>query len=483
MVAKESDSAGAPEVLSTLTREGKRRWICPKVSDGRFLRARRWVAWGLIAAFTILPYLRLNGKPLVLIDVAARRFTLFGTTFLPTDTVLLALLMVSIFLTVFLITALFGRVWCGWACPQTVYMEFVFRPIERLLGLGKPGSRASPVARVAKIAIYLVVSMYLAHTFLAYFVGVDRLAQWVRQSPAQHPGPFLVMLATTGAMMFDFTYFREQTCIVACPYGRFQSVMLDRDSTIVAYDRERGEPRGKKRASVDVALPIIDGGERRTGDCIDCRLCVTTCPTGIDIRNGLQMECVNCAQCIDACDAVMTKIGRATGLIRYASERELAHEKRRRIRPRVAVYATLLAVLGSLFVYALASKSLATVIIVRGRGAPFTMMPDGTVMNRVSVKITNRTDEPVTYKVDVVGVPGAVATHEESTELGPEEARVIPTSIVAPFDAFSRGKAPAIIRVADTEDRFVVDIKYTLIGPGTLVEHTGHERKPNHENE
>ena len=481
-MATRVETTGASEVLSTLTREGKRRWICPKVSDGRFLRARRWVAWGLIAVFTLVPYVRLNDRPLVLLDVAARRFTLFGTTFLPTDTVLLALLMVSIFVLVFLMTALFGRVWCGWACPQTVYVEFVYRPIERLLGLGRPGSKGTPLARGVKFVVYLLVSMYLAHTFLAYFVGVERLAQWVRQSPAQHPAPFFVMLATTAAMMFDFGYFREQTCIVACPYGRFQSVMLDRDSTIVAYDRTRGEPRGKKRAATgDVALPVLGEDEARIGDCIDCRLCVTTCPTGIDIRNGLQMECVNCAQCIDACDAVMAKIGRDPGLIRYASQRELAGESRRRVRPRVAIYATLLAVLGSLFLFALATKSLATVIIVRGRGAPFTVMPDGTVMNRVNVKVTNRTDRPVSYTVEVVGVPGASARHEEGMDLGPEEARVIPTSIVVPFDAFSRGRASAVIRVSDTEGRFTKDVKYTLMGPGTMVERSESQKEDDDE--
>ena len=230
-----------------------------------------------------------------------------------------------------------------------------------------------------------------------------------------------------------------------------------------------------------MALPVLGEDEARIGDCIDCRLCVTTCPTGIDIRNGLQMECVNCAQCIDACDAVMAKIGRDPGLIRYASQRELAGESRRRVRPRVAIYATLLAVLGSLFLFALATKSLATVIIVRGRGAPFTVMPDGTVMNRVNVKVTNRTDRPVSYTVEVVGVPGASARHEEGMDLGPEEARVIPTSIVVPFDAFSRGRASAVIRVSDTEGRFTKDVKYTLMGPGTMVERSESQKEDDDE--
>lgn len=478
--AEKAETGGAPEVLSTMTREGKRRWICPKPSKGRLLNARRIVAIALIAVFTVVPYLRLNDRPLVLLDVAARKFTLFGTTFLPNDTVLLALLMVLVFVGIFLATSLFGRVWCGWACPQTVYMEFVFRPIERLL-TGKPGSQRknwiarSGIGKPLKYVVYLLVSMYLAHTFLAYFVGVERLAEWVRRSPAEHPQSFFLMLAVTGAMMFDFAYFREQTCIVACPYGRFQSVMLDRDSLIVTYDRKRGEPRGRKCGSTgtkgasDLSLKVLEDERRETGDCVDCHLCVTTCPTGIDIRNGLQMECVNCAQCIDACDAVMTKLGRATGLIRYSSQNAVEGRAKRFLRPRVVIYGAIMATIASVFLFALSTKSIASVIVVRGRGAPFAALPDGTITNRVSIKLTNRTREPVEFELSMLGVPGAMITHEESLVVAPEESRVVPATIGAPFGAFSRGRVESVIRVTDGSDRYTKDVKFLLMGPGTLV--------------
>lgn len=487
--AEAAERGGAPEVLSTLTREGKRRWICPKPSKGKLLNARRAVAFALIAVFTIVPYLRLNGRPLVLLDVAARRFTLFGTTFLPNDTVLLALLLVLVFVSIFLITSLFGRVWCGWACPQTVYMEFVFRPLERLL-TGKPGATRkhwlarSGVGRFLKFGVYLLVSMYLAHTFLAYFVGVERLAEWVRRSPVEHPTSFLVMMGVTAAMMFDFAYFREQTCIVACPYGRFQSVMLDRDSLIVSYDRKRGEPRGRKRgggtraAAGDVSLKVLPGdvgtgaaagaAPATGGDCVDCHLCVTTCPTGIDIRNGLQMECINCAQCIDACDAVMTKLGRPTGLIRYSSQNAMEGRSRRVVRPRVVIYGLIMALLASLFVFALSTKSVASVIVVRGRGAPFTAAADGTITNRVSIKLTNRTEEPIEFRLSMAGVPGATITHEESLRVEGEQSRVVPVTIGAPFEAFTRGRLESVIRVTDGTDRYTRDVKFLLMGPGTL---------------
>ena len=209
-------------VLSTLNQDGSRRWIRPRLSPGRFLKRRTIVAYGLILAFTAIPYLRMNGKPLILLDIPRRHFTLFGTTFLPTDTLFLMLLLLGIFVTIFLITALFGRAWCGWACPQTVYMEFLYRPIERLLEgswtrqmkLDREGPSAG---RIVKFVVYLFVSMFLAHTFLAYFIGVETLFRWIRQSPVEHPAAFLVMAATTGLMMLDFGYFREQVCVVACP--------------------------------------------------------------------------------------------------------------------------------------------------------------------------------------------------------------------------------------------------------------------------
>ncbi|QYK49323.1 MAG: cytochrome c oxidase accessory protein CcoG [Phycisphaeraceae bacterium] len=483
MQASGTDRAGGPpEVLSTLTREGKRKWICPKLSKGRYLTARRAVAIVLIAIFTLVPYLRMNGRPLVLLDVASRRFTLFGTTFLPNDTVLLALLLVLVFVGIFLATSLFGRVWCGWACPQTVYMEFVFRPIERLLN-GKPGAtRKNWIARSGfanplKYLIYLLISMYLAHTFLAYFVGVEKLAEWVRRSPTEHPTSFLVMLGVTAAMMFDFSYFREQTCIVACPYGRFQSVMLDRDSLIVTYDRTRGEPRGKKRPAkpqpTDLSLKVLSNdvsstGEEKIGDCVDCHLCVTTCPTGIDIRNGLQMECINCAQCIDACDAVMTKLGRATGLIRYSSQNAVEGSARHVIRPRVVIYAAIMTLLASLFVYALSTKSTASVIIVRGRGAPFTETAGGMITNRASIKLTNRTESPIEFSLSVVGIPGATITHEESLAVDPESSKVVPVTIGVPFSAFTRGRIESVIRVSGKDGAYTKDVRFLLMGPGSL---------------
>jgi cytochrome c oxidase accessory protein FixG len=426
------------------------------------------VAYFLLVVYNVLPWIDVSGKPSILLDLPRREFTFFGTTFLPTDTLLLMLFIAGVFVAIFLLTALFGRLWCGWACPQTVYMEFVYRPIERLFD-GSPDARRrgkpapGGIRTVLKYVAFFVVSFHLAHTFLAYFVGAERLFDWTRQSPFEHPTAFLIVAATTALMMFDFCFFREQTCIVACPYGRFQSVLLDRNSLIIAYDEERGEPRARLKRSArstgsDVALP-------QAGDCVECSMCVTTCPTGIDIRDGLQMECIGCAQCIDACDEVMTRIGRATGLIRYSSREAMEHRRRRVLRPRVVLYPAMLLVIIGAFVAVLVTKQPADITLLRAGGPPYATLDDGRIANDLRVKIVNRTEAPRLYSISVNGIDGAsVSGDHDAVAVNAGATITALVTITAPPASFEMGTAPSTVRVGD-DAGFRREMRYRLQGP------------------
>jgi cytochrome c oxidase accessory protein FixG len=455
------DPPPAERVLSTLNVDGSRRWIRPKLAPGSFWRRRRIVAYALMFVFFIIPYLKVGGKPLVLLDLPRREFTLLGTTFLSTDTLLFMLLFLSILIGIFLLTALLGRVWCGWGCPQTVYMEFLFRPVERWLERGRSGTLALDrevlprPRRLLKWTVYLALSLFLAHTFLAYFVGIDRLVEWVQLSPVQHPTAFLTMASTTAAIMFDFTYFREQTCLVACPYGRLQSVLLDRQSLIVGYDIRRGEPRAKGTKERSVGA----------GDCIDCGACVVTCPTGIDIRDGLQMECIHCTQCADACDDIMDRVGKPRGLIRYTTRDQLEGRPTKLLRPRVILYpAALVATLG-LLAYSLGNQRDADVTILRGIGAPYTIDADDRVVNQIRVRVTNRGSVPRRYTIELLGAGDArVIAPENPLPVAAGELRTTSLFIVAPRSLFRRGERAIELRITD-DVGLSAGYPYTLIGP------------------
>lgn len=453
----------APEhVLSTLEGDGSRRWLKPKLSKGKLLERRRWMAYGLIAIFTLIPFVKINGTPLVLLDIPARRFTILAYTFLPTDTLLLAIFMVGALLTVFVFTTLFGRVWCGWACPQTVYMEFLFRPIERFfegtIGRGGERTQVSAWRTTGKYLVYFVCCVYLANTFLAYFIGVDRLKVWVTQSPLEHPVPFLVMSFVTAAMLVDFCYFREQLCLIACPYGRFQSVLLDRNSLIVAYDEKRGEPRGKMKKQSPAHLPVL-------GDCIDCGNCVTTCPTGIDIRQGLQMECINCTQCIDACNLVMKKIGREPNLIRYSSQARDSGHPSRLFRARTVIYPLLLSGVITAFVTVFMSTKSFEAIVLREPGNPYVLTEDREVRNLIRLKLTNRTDQPMSFAVNVVEPAGArLVIQETELQIPNRETSQFHASILSPQSIFYKGQSDAILEIVNQEG-ISRSVKLKLLGP------------------
>ena len=486
-------------VLSTLNADGTRRWLAPRVVEGVLYHRRRLLGWLLIVVFVSMPHIHWGGKQLFFMNIADGEFTLFGLTFLRTDTLLLALFGMSLFVTVFLLTALFGRVWCGWACPQTVYLEFVFRPLERLFGskaYGPPkkGPLAGAPSSVRVPLRWVVVGLVcfaLANTFLSYFVGSRTLISWITQPPWVHPMGFSFVMAVTAAMIFDFVFFREQLCIVACPYGRFQSVLLDRHSLIVGYDSTRGEPRGKARHAKrgtampekperpDIHLPITDVVPSATatldpgtpGDCVDCLKCVACCPTGIDIRDGLQLECIHCAQCIDACDSVMTKLNRPTGLIRYSTQNELDTGVRRLLRPRVVLYPLALLLLLAAMTTLIVTQSPASVELLRGPGLPYNTLNTGEIANQAKLVITNRTEQDRAYMlsgaeitVSGVNLPIRVPAGQTVT------ASVLLTADPQVFLG-ANGRKVISVTVSDGEG-FETVLRHGLLGPAVIVPRT-----------
>lgn len=453
------------EVLSTMNADGSRNWIYPTPSKGRFYYWRLIVGWVLIAIFVALPIVKINGKPSVFLDVLHREFTFFGMTFYPTDTLLLMLLMIGTLVSVVLFTALLGRVWCGWACPQTVYLEFVYRPIERWIE-GKehvrqrrddgPWTFDKAWRKGAKWSLYAAFSLVLAHTFVAYFAGWDNLIVWMQGSPTEHWGYFVMMAGTTGLILFDFGFFREQMCTITCPYARFQSVLLDPDSLIVSYDEERGEPRGKGKERSDL------------GDCIDCYACVRTCPTGIDIRDGLQMECIACTQCIDACDDIMDKVGFEPGLIRYSSEREDEGQTRRFVRPRTVIYSLLLVVITAIFAIAFTTRGAYDVNVARTTGDPFVVLPDETVANRLRIRVRNQTPNATRYTVSVLQPEGATAKilGRSPVPVDAEEMNRTEVWILTPPSVFDEGSGTHTARIKlEFDDGTIDTMEFPLLGP------------------
>lgn len=309
--------------IATVDADGDRIWVHPKKTTGRYMDRRKVVAYSLLTILFAGPWLTISGEPVLLMNILERKFVIFGQVFWPQDTFIFALAMITFFFLIIVFTVVFGRLFCGWVCPQTVFLEFIFRPIEhwiegdrnaRIKLDKEPWTKDKILKKSAKWAIYYFISILIAHTFLAYIIGKQALLTIQTAPPAENLPLLLGLLAFSLVFFWVFARLREQVCTTICPYGRLQGVLVDNDTINVTYDYVRGEPRGHRKRGVS---------EDSLGNCVDCKLCVQVCPTGIDIRNGLQLECVHCTACMDACDGVMDKIGAPRGLIRYASENSI----------------------------------------------------------------------------------------------------------------------------------------------------------------
>jgi cytochrome c oxidase accessory protein FixG len=393
--------------ISTVSEKGKRVWIYPKKPKGGFTNARTIVSIALLAVLFAAPFIKIGGHPFFLFNVIERKFILFGMMFGPQDFYLFVLAMITAIIFIVLFTAVFGRIFCGWICPQTVFMEMVFRKIEYLIegdaskqkALDKaPFSAEKFFKKGTKHVIFYLISFLIGNTLLAYIVGVDELLKIVNSSPLEHLSLFIAIVLFSGLFYFIFARFREQACVIVCPYGRLQGVLLDRNSIVVAYDNVRGEPRKK----------IKKNEERTAGDCIDCGMCVDVCPTGIDIRNGIQLECVNCTACIDACNTVMTKINKPKGLIRYDSLRGITEKTGKIFTPRVMAYSALLVILLTIITVLLANRKEVEVNILRTPGLLYQELPDNKISNLYNVEIENKTFDKIPVEIKLIDRQGEI---------------------------------------------------------------------------
>ena len=447
------------ESVTTINEDGSRRFIHTSAVSGRFTRWKAIVAIALTALYVAMPWIQINGNPALYLDVAHRQFHYFGLTFVGQDVWVMFFVLSGLGFCLFYITALLGRVWCGWACPQTVFLD-IARRIERLCEGDAPSRRkldTSPwtfnktVRRFSKHLLYALFALLLSHVLLSYFVSLPELYKMMTHAPGEHWGAFAFVFLIAGALWFDLAWFREQSCIVLCPYGRLQSALIDSDSMVVGYDTKRGEPRGHK-------------GTVGAGACVDCLRCVQVCPTGIDIRQGLQMECIGCAACIDACDTVMDKLERPRGLIRYDSRHGFDGKRTRWLRPRILLY-TILAILGATaLTIATSTLKSASMGLTRVTGVPY-IVEGGVVRNQFFVRVLNKRNTPVTFQLEIADGPQSL--HYSGAEGGiavsplGEEIRTIVLTIPR---ADLKAEIPLRFRLISDKGT-IIEKQGTFLGP------------------
>ncbi len=469
-----------PDRLSTTDAKGRRLFLYPADVRGFFRTQRNRVQGVLIVFFLLLPWIKIQGKQAFLLDVAQRRFEIFGLSLRAHNAPLLFLVFATAAFGLFFATAIFGRVWCGWACPQTVFIDGVFRRIERWIEGSalkrrqldqEPMSLKKICKRGTKWVLYTAATLVLTHSFLAYFVGTDRLAEMIQKPPAENWESFLFMLISSGVILFDFAWFREQFCTIVCPYGRFQSVLMDKASMIVAYDASRGEPRATPQAKV-----IAKSHNGKLGDCVNCYRCVQVCPTGIDIRRGVQMECIACTSCMDACDEVMTKLKKPAGLIRYDSL--LAKEKKKK-RFNFRAFLYLILCLGSIAILAISLYLIkpVDVEVFRAKDSPYTVqtLEDGTmiVLNHLRLELSNQSGASHELLFSVVESPESktIQLITASQPLPIVDGKVFQTDVFVRFpkNLLRNGEKKIRILIKDKNEKTnqILDLEkeVTLVGP------------------
>lgn len=438
----------------TMDQKGRRRWLYPDRRAGKYASRRRATAFGLIIFYLVIPHLRWNGLPLMRFDVYENKAYFFGQVFRINEASILSPMLAGAAILLLFATSLKGRIWCSYGCPQTVFVDWVVRPIEefiegpahhrrRIDGEGFTWQRT--FKKILKHLAFLIVSAIVANTFLSFFVGPDHILEWMTRSPLEHWYSFSVMMLILVVFYADLAWFREQFCAYLCPYARFQSVMMDVESPAVAYRADRGEPRGR-------------GKEK--GDCIDCQLCVRVCPTGIDIRNGLQLECVMCARCIDACNIVMKNLSRPPDLIGIASQNELAGLAARPFwqRPRVVAYGVILGLLSALIAVKVVGRPPVALSVTRAPGVTYTQLPNSRYGNMFLLTLSNNTDQSLPVRVVSKAPEVELLCSECERVLTPYSEHRVSIVLAFPHDWSNR-------RIELAEQKTERTIVVPLIGP------------------
>ncbi len=452
--------------VTTINDDGSRNFLHPADVRGFFTTWRTLVGYALIAVFLLSPWVYINGYPALFLDLADRRFHIFGLTLVAQDVRYLFFVLTGIGFTGFCLTAIFGRIWCGWACPHTVFLEHVFRWIERQIeGPSQerkkldaaPWNSEKILKRGTKMALFFLVSTVIAHYLLAYFVSMPGLYQMMVHAPTDNWGAFVFIFVATVLIFFNFAWFREQLCLIICPYGRLQSALIDDHSLVIGYDEKRGEPRGKAH-------------EEGRGDCIDCLRCVQVCPTGIDIRQGLQIECVSCSNCIDACDEVMAKLKRPKGLVRYDSLVGLSGGKTKFLRPRVYLYAVFLVIGSVAGTLVMSSYRPANLAVTRMQGSPYYLTDQG-IRNQYMIRLINKKTEPLTLVLAATAPSGQkmeLAGFDEPVIIAPMQ-EVLKAYVVTVNRKDYSGTFHLTFRAADKDGKFFIEKGAEFLGPDPML--------------
>jgi len=490
---KNGESQSFRDHLSTIDESGKRNWIFPKKPSGRYYNARNIVAVILLIIFFSGPFIEINGQPILLLNVLERKFIIFGMAFWPQDFHLLLFGALAFIVFIVLFTSVFGRLFCGWACPQTIFMEMVFRRVEYWIEGDMMDQKRLDRSdwtwnkiwkKSAKHAIFFGMAFLISNLFLAYIIGKDQLFTIITDPPSEHLAGLAAIMIFSGLFYGVFAFMREQVCHMVCPYGRMQSVLLDNNSINVMYDYKRGEPRTpirerqkakkKRKAQLsDLGLNaseeelMVDTSEQTVvefGDCIDCEQCVKVCPMGIDIRNGTQLECVHCTACIDACDDIMEKIGKPKGLIRYSSENAIKKGIQKIITPRVLGYTAVLLILITTFFSLLLMRPSTETTILRQPGTLYQELPNGWYSNIYELKAINKTFKDLPYEFKLASPEGEVSALGSINALQPQastEGRIL---VKLPPESLDGSRTEITFDIYAGDEK-VESVKASFMGP------------------